>query len=66
MSYERNIDLMNKSLFPPDSLYVQKKNPKMSRTGGVLPVKQTNDEIIDFVAKEMSDTLGVARGTRAD
>jgi hypothetical protein len=66
MPYKRNIDLMNKSVFPVDSLYVQKKNPKMSGTENVLPAKQTNDEIIDFVAKEMSDTLGVERGSQAE
>jgi hypothetical protein len=58
MAYERNVDLMNKSLFPTDSLYVQKKNPKTSITENIYPVEQTNNEIIDFVTKEMSDTLG--------
>jgi hypothetical protein len=58
MSYERNIDLMDESLFPTDSLYAQKRNPKESITTDVFRVAQTNDEIINFVTQEMSDTLG--------
>jgi phosphopantetheine adenylyltransferase len=57
MAYERRIDLMNESFFPRDSLYVQKKNPKVSITTDVRRVEQTNDEIIDFVTKEMSNAL---------
>jgi hypothetical protein len=57
MAYERTIDLMDESLFPRDSLYAQKKNPKESITTDVRRVNQTNDEIIEFVTKEMSDTL---------
>jgi hypothetical protein len=66
MAYERNIDLMDESLFPMDSLYVQKRNPKKSITTGVHRVEQTNDEIIDFVAKEMSGTLGDSHGPKAN
>jgi hypothetical protein len=58
MAYERKIDLMNESIFPRDSLYAQKKNPKESITKTVAPVSQTNQEIIDHVINEMSDTLG--------
>jgi phosphopantetheine adenylyltransferase len=58
MAYERKIDLMDESLYPMDSLYAQKRNPKESITTGVRRVDQTNDEIIEFVTKEMSATLG--------
>jgi S-adenosylmethionine:diacylglycerol 3-amino-3-carboxypropyl transferase len=58
MAYERRVDLMNESFFPRDSLYAQKKNPKESITTDVRRVEQTNDEIIEFVTKEMSGTLG--------
>jgi hypothetical protein len=58
MAYERTIDLMDEALFPTDSLYAQKRNPKASITTDILRVDQTNDEIIDYVSKEMSDTLG--------
>jgi hypothetical protein len=58
MAYERRIDLMDESFFPKDSLYAQKKNPKESISGGALRVEKTNDEIIDFVTKELSGTLG--------
>jgi hypothetical protein len=58
MTYERHVDLMDESLFPSDSQYVQKRNPKKSITRDIPRVDQTNDEIIEFVTKEMSDTLG--------
>jgi hypothetical protein len=58
MAYERRVDLMNESFSPRNSLYAQKKNPKESITTGVRRVEQTNDEIIEFVTKEMSETLG--------
>jgi hypothetical protein len=57
MAYERKIDLMDESLYSMDSLYAQKRNPKESITTDVHRVDQTNDEIIEFVTKEMSDTL---------
>ncbi|MDR1211017.1 MAG: hypothetical protein LBK40_02165 [Spirochaetaceae bacterium] len=66
MAYERKIDLMDKSLFPTVSLYAQKKNPKESITTDVRRVEQTNDEIIEFVANEMSGTLGDSRGPKAN
>lgn len=58
MSYERTIDLMDGSLSPIDSVSAQKRNPKESISTGISRIKQTNEEIIDFVVKEMSDTLG--------
>jgi hypothetical protein len=59
MAYERHIDLMDESLFPGKILYVQKKNPKNSMTMDGFRIEQTNEEIIDFVTKELSDTLGI-------
>jgi hypothetical protein len=58
MSYKRTINLMDESVFPRKSLYAQKENPKIGITDNVQPVKQTNDEIIDYVSKEMLNTLG--------
>jgi hypothetical protein len=66
MAYKRKIDLMDESLFPKDSLYAQKRNPKESITTGIPRVEQTNDEIIKFVTKEMSDTLGNSHDPQAD
>jgi hypothetical protein len=66
MAYERDIDLMNESLFPRDSLYTQKRNPKKSITTDVHRIEQTNDEIIAFVTKEMSDTLGDIRASKSN
>jgi hypothetical protein len=66
MAYERNIDLMDESLFPTHSFYAQKRNPKRSITTSVSQVDQTNDEIIKFVTKEMSDTLGNSHEPQAD
>jgi hypothetical protein len=45
---------------------VQKKNPKESITMDVRRVEQTNDEIIDFVTKEMSGTLEDAHDPESD
>jgi hypothetical protein len=58
MAYKRTIDLMDESLFPGDSRYVQKKNPKVSMTIDAHRVDQTNEEIVDFVVKELFETLG--------
>jgi hypothetical protein len=66
MAYERTIDFMDKSLFPLDSLYAQKKNPKKSITTDVHRIEQTNDEIVDFVTEEMSDTLGNVHETESN
>jgi hypothetical protein len=58
MAYERYIDLMDEALFPRDFLYARKKNPKEPVSRDSLRVELTNNEIIDFVAGEMSETLG--------
>jgi hypothetical protein len=55
MAYKRNVDLMDESLFQTDSLYGKISKPKESI--GVCPINQTNDEIAEFVVKEMSHTL---------
>jgi hypothetical protein len=59
MAYERNINLMDESLFPRDSIYTQKRNLKKFITTDVRRIEQeqTDDEIIDFVTKEMSDAF---------
>jgi hypothetical protein len=66
MAYERRIDLMDESLFPRDSRYAQKKNPKESITRDARQVEQTNDEIIAFVTKEMSETMGGIHDSESD
>lgn len=66
MSYKRNIDLMDKSLYPVDSISAQKRNLKESVSRDISRIRQTNTEIIDFVTKEMSDTLGDNYGPQAN
>jgi hypothetical protein len=61
MAYERTINFMGNPLFSVDFLQAQKKNPKESITTDVYRVEQTDDEIVDFVAKEMSGALGDVR-----
>lgn len=58
MSYERTIDLMDEKVFPGETLYAQKKNPKTSIAMDIAPMDQTDEAIADFVINEMSDTLG--------
>jgi hypothetical protein len=58
MSYERTIDLMDETIFPGESLYAQKKNPKTEISKRISPEDQTDEEIAEFVINEMSDTLG--------
>ncbi|MDR2258738.1 MAG: hypothetical protein LBE14_06280 [Treponema sp.] len=54
MAYERTIDLMDESLFPADSF----QGRRLKKTvPGIYPVEQTDDEIVAFVVKELSDTL---------
>jgi hypothetical protein len=52
MAYERTIDLMDESLFPVNSLYGQRS--KHGKFLEVCPGEQTDDEIIEFVTKELS------------
>ena len=55
--YERKIDLMDESVFPKDSLYIAKENPRDDSK--IIPrVDKSDDEIIAAVTAEMIDTLG--------
>lgn len=56
--YQRTIDLMDKSVFPPQSFYAQNKNPKAEITTDVRAENLENQEIINYVVNEMKDTLG--------
>ena len=59
--YKRKINLMEDcmSLENAHDHYAQKKNPHPGRMNNVKKVPQSNEEIIDFVVKEMSPTLGM-------
>ena len=55
--YKRNIDLMDESIFPRESIYLVKENPN-SNSANVSRVEKSNEEIINAVTAEMSCTLG--------
>ena len=57
MGFENKYDLMNQKLFPNDSQYIFKENPKKS-SQGVPRVAKSDEEIIAAVTAEMKDTLG--------
>jgi hypothetical protein len=56
--YERTLDLMDESVFPRESFYAQKKNPKSELTTNIAQQEYENQEIIDYITEEMKDTLG--------
>ena len=57
MRYENNYDLMDQKMFPNDSIYIFKENPKKS-SKGILRVAKSDEEVIDAVTAEMKGTLG--------
>jgi hypothetical protein len=57
MAYERTVDFMGEFLFPRHSLHAQQRNQKKSITPDIRRIAQSNDDIIEFVTKEMSNTL---------
>jgi hypothetical protein len=61
--YERKLDLMDESVFPRNSSFAQKKNPKTSITTPVRAKSQENKTIVDYVTNTMKDTLGNKSGT---
>jgi hypothetical protein len=55
--YERSIDLMDKSVFPRNSIYLSKENPSLN----AMPIsreEKSDEEIIEAVTADMSDSLG--------
>ena len=56
--YNREIDLMDESVFPINSFYAQNRNPKAEITAELKAENLENQEIIDFVINEMKETLG--------
>jgi len=58
MGYENKYDLMDQNLFPKDSIYILKENPK---SGSVLlpRIEKSDEEIVAAVTAEMCNSLGV-------
>ena len=56
--YERNIDLMDETVFPKESIYIGKENPK-SGSKSIPRVDMSDEDIIVAVTAEMENTLGV-------
>jgi len=55
--YKRDIDLMDETVFPRDSIYLSKENPNRYSTN--IPRKEKSDEeIIMAVTADMSNSLG--------
>ena len=55
--YKREIDLMDETVFPRDSIYLAKENPNRYSTN--IPRKEKSDEeIIMAVSADMSNSLG--------
>jgi len=55
--YERNIDLMDESVFPRQSIYLAKENP--NRNSSRIPREEKSDEeIVRAVSAEMINSLG--------
>ena len=58
MGYENKYDLMDKDVFPPASIYIDKDNPKSDASKRVR-VDKSDEEIAAAVTAEMVDSLGV-------
>ena len=57
MGFENNYDLMDQSLFPNDSTYIFKENPKRDAPM-IQRFPKSDDEIISAVSAEMMDMSG--------
>ena len=58
MGYENKYDLMDQNLFPKDSIYIFKENPKSDALR--LPrIEKSDEEIVAAVTAEMCNSLGV-------
>ena len=55
--YNREIDLMDETVFPRESIYLNKENPNRYTTS--VPRKEkSDDEIIKAVTADMINSLG--------
>ena len=55
--YKREIDLMDEAVFPKESIYIGKENPKAS-SKSIPRVDKSDEEIIAAVTADMINTLG--------
>jgi len=55
--YERNIDLMDESVFPRQSIYLTKENPNKN-SKSIIRKEVPDEEIIRSVTAEMINSLG--------
>ena len=55
--YERNIDLMDETVFPRQSIYLAKENPGKN-SNNILREVISDEEIIEAVTAEMKNSLG--------
>ena len=58
MGYENKYDLMDKAVFPRDSIYLAKENPNSVISTPIPRVSRTDEEIIRAVSEDMAGTLG--------
>lgn len=56
--YSNEIDLMDEKLFPRDSEYRRKKNPKRGVARSIIRAEISDDEIIKSVSESMANSLG--------
>ena len=58
MGYENKYDLMDQNIFPKESIYILKENPKAD-SRKFPRVDKTDEEIVAAVVSEMNSSLGV-------
>lgn len=58
MGYQNTYDLMDETVFPRDSIYLVKENPKFAVSQSIPRFSKTDEEIIASVSKDMAGTLG--------
>ncbi|MGP1458940.1 MAG: hypothetical protein ACTTKL_06495 [Treponema sp.] len=56
--YGKEINLMDEKLFPRDSEYRRKKNPKKGVTRPIVRTEISDEEIIKSVSESMANSLG--------
>ena len=57
LMYNREINLMDETIFPKQSIYLAKENPNLNSNKIVRKTK-SDEEIIAAVTAEMADSLG--------
>lgn len=58
MGYQNTYDLMDEAVFPRDSIYLVKENPKFAVSQSIARFAKTDEEIIASVSQDMAGTLG--------